>query len=133
MIGSALEGMLLTTAVALEGELRNDGHWPEGKSEPLEWGLAALLRLASEAGWLPQSAPKLSAKLLNPAAAELGDAARWVKWLRNLVHPGAYVREIPSGYELGEITFQKAYVVLDSAFEETANVLDRAIYKHLSS
>ena len=123
-IGSALEAALLVTTVVFEDEIKARGLWPKGK--PLDWGLRELIPVATQARWFPERFPGTEAKFVELAKAELGDALRWVKWLRNLVHPGAYVREMPPSLHFGETVFQNAFEVLDGAFTVTAVLLDRA-------
>ncbi len=49
---------------------------------------------------------------------------QWVRWLRNLVHPGALVCELPADIRLGEPAFQNAYQVLDRLFEATVRLVE---------
>ena len=65
--------------------------------------------------------------LVHRAVELLGSGSlRWVKWARNIVHPGAFVRDMPPGLDVGEIAFKNAYAVLDAAFTVAADVLDQA-------
>lgn len=116
---------LLRRSDSLEHEVRPKGLWPKGK--PLDWNLGNLIPTATKAGRFPESFAETPSKYVDLQVAQLGDAARWVKWLRNLVHPGAYVRDMPPNLQFGETVFGNAYAVLDGAFRATAEVLDRAM------
>jgi hypothetical protein len=107
MIGSAVEGALLTTVATLSEELRKSGQLPDG--DPLRWSLGVLIKIATQAGVLPTST----------LGVEVGDAVDVVKWLRNLVHPGAFVRETPADFKVDEETFQVAFDILDEVYEAT--------------
>lgn len=83
-----------------------------------------LLQLARDAGWFGESSPETPGKFVPLAEVELGDAAKWLQWLRNLVHPGLFVRDMPEKLEVNETAFQNAYEVLDAAFAVAFDVDD---------
>lgn len=112
MIGSAVEAALLAAVATVEVELRESGRWPTGN--PLRWDLGTLLKIAKQAEWLPAST----------SGYELSDAVNAVEQLRNLVHPAAYVRDVPANFELDEALFQAAFRVLDEVYEATLVVVD---------
>lgn len=119
MLGAALEAVLLVTASNCEFDLRARGLWPAG--DPLGWGLGRLVRLAVDAGWFPTAQSGQSLGL-----AALGDAVDWVRFLRNLVHPGALVRDLPPNIAVGETAYRNAFEVLEAAFAETLGAANRA-------
>jgi len=109
MAGAALEANLLATALKCEPSLREQGLWPKGN--PLWWDLGILVPLAMDAGWL---------SVFDLHGGE-GDEAAEVVWrLRNLVHPGAFVREEPPDGALGKTLYEDLYLALKSAFSATA-------------
>jgi hypothetical protein len=114
MIGSAVEGALLATALRLEDDLRQRGLWPAG--DPLRWDLDQLLKLGIAADWFTAVAPGEHVLL---DEGELGDAIFWLKHGRNLIHPGAFIRTIPREVEIGKVAFENAYAVLDAVFAAT--------------
>ncbi|MGD0166906.1 MAG: hypothetical protein ABSC51_06400 [Gaiellaceae bacterium] len=107
MIGSAIEAVLLTTVVTIEDRLRESGLAPD--DDPLRWSLGTLLKIARQADLLPGST--------------LSAAVEDVKRLRNLVHPGAYVREMQADFEVDDTHFQAAFRVLDEVYEVTLAAL----------
>lgn len=115
MVGSAV---VLATVATFESELREADNWRKG--DPLRWDLGDLLAIAVKAGWLPMLA---SREPLSLEEGDLGDAVYWVKWLRNLVHPGAFVRELPPELEFGEPAFRNAYLVLEGLFDASARLM----------
>jgi hypothetical protein len=52
-----------------------------------------------------------------------------VQRIRNLVHPGAYVCDLPDGFYLDESTFAGAYAVLDNVHIATSNILAAALQR----
>jgi hypothetical protein len=112
MLGSAVEAALLATVAAVEDRLRESGQWPTGN--PLRWDLGTLLKIAGQADLLPVST----------SGYELSDEVKAVKQLRNLVHPAAYVRDVPANFEADEALFQAAYRVLDEVYEATLAVIN---------
>jgi hypothetical protein len=112
MIGSAVEAALLASVATVEDGLRESGQWPTGN--PLRWDLGTLLKIARQAAWLPAST----------SGYELSDAVNAVEQLRNLVHPAAYVRDVPANFEVDEALFQAAYRVLDEVYEATLAVIN---------
>jgi hypothetical protein len=108
--------MLLATALTFEVELAAADNWPP--RDPLRWGLDDLLGVAEHAGWFDG---------VDFGAYTLAASARMVQWLRNLVHPGKFIREMPPGSSPpfdDEAAFQAVYAVLDAAFTATAALFD---------
>jgi hypothetical protein len=124
LMGAGLEGALLSTAMLAEPSLKEDGLWPSRRGvdrDALELHLGELVDLAIAAKWIPADYRGLKLKLDD---GDLGNAVDWLKWLRNLVHPGAFVREM-GGDELGRVAFENASGVLGKVYEELTAVLDR--------
>jgi hypothetical protein len=120
MAGAALEGVLLSTVIAAKMLGRDEG-WPTKKADLLSWHLRDLLEVAFAAGWMPNDFRGQHPTL---DEGDLGNAAAWLQWLRNLVHPGALVRELEDGMVLGESAYANAYGVLDAVYDRMAEVLD---------
>ncbi len=103
LTGAALEAALLATCSVQEEEVEEYLSQPEGqrvlrklkrkqsglpvKADKL--ALADLLNLARHLGWLPGRTGKYQRR-------KVGDLALVVKELRDLVHPGKYVRDYPN-------------------------------------
>ncbi len=120
MAGAALEGVLLHTAM-VASLLGRDQAWPKKRPDLLSWTLGDLLDVAFAAGWMPDEFRGQHPPLED---GDLGNAASWLKWLRNLLHPGAFVRELDDGMALGEPAFANAYGVLDAVYDRMADVLN---------
>ena len=76
MLGAALEGVLLVTALHAEPELRAGGLWPRG--DPLRWDLHELIRLGVAANWFDAdevNAPELRLEDVVDAARNLRNSS----------------------------------------------------------
>jgi len=122
LIGAALEGVLLSTVMLAEPQLKRDNLWPKTSKDVLDWPLGELVGVAVRAGWIEAN---YRGEYLDLDEGDLGNAVDWVKWLRNLVHPGAFVRELDEGMDLGEQASANAYRVLGTVYDELTGVLDR--------
>jgi len=94
MLGSALEALLMLMVNCYNEEAVATGRTPKrkGNTKPLvDWDLAQLLTVAKSADWLP-SALDL-AEDWNSKKAKIGDYAEVTRLVRNLVHPGSYLKE----------------------------------------
>ena len=94
MSGAALEALLLAMVNLYPSDVEAAGHLPnsKGKTKPLlDWSLGELVEAAARAGWLPTGLQPGAA--WSTISARVGDYARVVQQLRNLVHPGRYVRD----------------------------------------
>jgi hypothetical protein len=124
MLGAALEGRLLHTVILVK---ISQGDWQSlREDDPLRWGLHELVKFAIVEGWI--EAEYRGQRLLLDEG-DLGNAVDWLKWLRNLIHPGRFVRSIGEGTE-GEFTFvgyEVAYVVLEEVFERLTEVVDDSV------
>ena len=61
----------------------------------LDWHLDDLIRVAIASGWLPSGIGE--DEDWNTRRAKIGDYARWLKAVRNLVHPARYAGDHPRG------------------------------------
>jgi len=108
MIGAAIEGVLLVTAANAERHLRERGLWPKG--DPLSWNLGDLVRLGAAAGWF-------EAEDFNTPDSSLSEVVDSIRVLRNVLHPGAYVRDLGPEDEIAEEVYQAMFTVLGAVFE----------------
>jgi hypothetical protein len=93
LLGAAVEAGIAATAVGQESELRARAAWPSKRS-PDRWALEDLIRLATDAGWLPSALPAMQTDLFAPLTGDAGDAVRFLQRVRNMVaHPAACLRE----------------------------------------
>jgi hypothetical protein len=93
MLGSALEAMLMLMVNIYPDEAEATGALPhrKGKILPLiDWDLGQLIKAAKAAGWLP-SGLDLDAKW-STRKAKVGDYAEVCRMVRNLAHPGSYLK-----------------------------------------
>jgi hypothetical protein len=96
MYGSALEAELIGMVHLYPEDIPSTAPLPmRGKhiKNVLEWNLDQLIRVASVAGWLPAGLDVPES--WNHRKAKIGDYSRWLKAVRNLVHPARYVRDHP--------------------------------------
>jgi len=107
LLGAAIEGVLLVTASNAEADLRARGLWPKG--DPLDWNLGDLVRLGIAAGWF-------DGEDVNPPDASLSEAINSTRILRNLMHPGAFVRDVEPGADVTEDVCRAVFSVLDAVY-----------------
>lgn len=94
MLCSALETLLMLMVNGYADEVEATGTVPiqNGKPIPLlRWDLGQLLKAAKAAGWLPSSLGP--SEEWNTRKAKVGDYAEVSRRIRNLVHPGRYVKD----------------------------------------
>jgi len=94
MLGAALETLLMLMVNCYADEAKTTGAIPirDGKPRPLiDWDLGQLLKVAKTAGWLPY-ALELNEEWSN-RKAKVGDYAEVSRMVRNLAHPGRYVKD----------------------------------------
>ena len=95
MATAALEGALLAFANVYLEEVP-DAALPMrrgGAKELLEWTLADLLGVAKKCKWLPVGLEK--GQKWSTRSAKLGDYAEAAREVRNLVHTGRHVQDLP--------------------------------------
>jgi hypothetical protein len=125
-LGSALEAGLLAMTKTSSSQVRRSQKYlnrPKKDRNVDEWGLFDLLELARELRWIPSELPMgkvarasgISAKKAL-ANGDLGYFADVVREIRNLVHPGVYVREMKN------VKITKSYY--EFCYEITAHVFD---------
>lgn len=94
MAASALEALLIAMVNVYADEVETSGVAPvkKGQSRPLvDWNLSELIKVAKTTKWFPFSLdPKED---WNGRKAKIGDYAEVARMIRNLVHPGCYLRE----------------------------------------
>jgi hypothetical protein len=126
MLGSALEALLMLMVNCYNDEAEATGRAPrrKGTTKPLvDWNLAQLLMVAKSAGWLPSAidlADEWSGK-----KAKIGDYAEVTRLVRNLVHPGNYLKE----HSHGRITAK----YLQRQFEVVELCRDWLVYRNNKS
>jgi hypothetical protein len=94
VLGSALETLLMLMVNCYPVEAGATGKVPMRSGKPralIDWDLGQLLGVAKKAGWLP-SALELSDDW-NSRKARIGDYAEVARKVRNLAHPGSYLKQ----------------------------------------
>lgn len=94
MLGSALEALLMLMVNIYDDEAVATGKIPtrNGKPRPLvDWDLGQLLKVAKVAGWLPSTLEV--DEEWRSRKARVGDYAEVCRMVRNLAHPGRYVKD----------------------------------------
>src|SRR5579883_1134360 len=92
-LGSVLESLLILMVNCYPEEAEETGKVPQehGKAKPLlDWTLFQLLVVAKAASWLPSSQSLTDD--WNSRKAKIGDYAEVARLVRNLVHPGSYLK-----------------------------------------
>ncbi|MGI6662280.1 MAG: hypothetical protein ACOX4B_02200 [Bacillota bacterium] len=127
LLASALEAALLAMAECFAREVAEFKRKSRAKelSRPRrEWGLSQLLFIARNLGWLPSSHREI--ENLDPHDAKVGDYIEVVRVIRNLIHPGIYLREYP-GQAITEKHLDISYKVLEIACECLSGRLENAL------
>jgi len=133
LLASALEAALLAMAECFAGEvahLRRRSQAKELRRPRKEWGLSQLLVVAKSLEWLPSSHKDVDD--LDPHDAKVGDYVEVVRVIRNLIHPGIYLREYP-GEAITEKHLEISYKVLEIACECLSQRLERALESRRNS
>jgi hypothetical protein len=94
LVGSALEALLMLMVNVFPDEAEATGVAPirNGRCmQLLDWNLAQLLSVARAADWLPSGLDVNDT--WNTRKAKIGDYAEVSRMVRNLIHPGRYVKE----------------------------------------
>jgi hypothetical protein len=119
MLGAALEGRLLHTAIMAKV---SRGEWESlQKDDPLKWQLRQLVDFATAEGWIPN---EFRAQGLDFDEGDLGTAVTWLKGLRNLIHPGRFIRAFEENEKFPAAVFEAAYETLNVVFERLTEVVD---------
>jgi len=112
MLGSALESILLVMVSQYPEEINTLKKFPKRSGKvfaPVEWTLSDLLNVAAELNWLPRKFKKTEER-------EKDDDARIIQEIRNLVHPGKYLRSNPA-LDITEQHFSNSFAMLDAIIE----------------
>jgi len=136
MLGAALEGSLLVMSECYRDEIERSISAPRDKrgkvKSPYSWHLWQLLDVAGELNWLPaRLSPNEDIEFeeaLNKG--DIGDFVELVREIRNLVHPGKYVREWP-GTTITEEHFEDCYALFGTAVDHLYNRLINDIQRRL--
>jgi hypothetical protein len=104
LAAAALEAVLLVSAANHELELREQRAWP--KKDPLTWDLLFLVNLAAEEKWWGEAAPRFE------------KVANAVRLVRNWIHPGAFVRQVPGDAPgVAAEAWEQAYTTLEALWD----------------
>jgi hypothetical protein len=76
--------------------------------------------VARSEGWIAED-------LAGPRMGPADEPAKWLKWVRNLIHPGRFVRETPSGAQFEAGTAEDAYHALNRVWEQATAALDEML------
>ena len=88
-----------------------------------KWSLHELIAVACTAHWLPAALPE-GADIT--AKATIGDYARWLKRVRNLVHPARYVQD----HRRGRVTAKLAGYAFEVFLAANDHLVDRFRREH---
>lgn len=117
MLGAALEVNLMAMVTFCSNDVAGwyKQRHPKAKSVKrlLDWNLGELLDVANELGWLPGNEPPGDAP--DPRDWPIGDHARVIQILRNLVHPGRYLKDF-TGHRITADELTAAFNVLDGVY-----------------
>lgn len=91
MAGAALEAIIIMMVDTYPEEVIPYLSSKYINKSPLNWDLIELLNVAKKAGWLPHSL-NLTEEW-NARKAKIGDYAEVLRQIRNLLHPGRYLKD----------------------------------------
>jgi hypothetical protein len=114
MLGSALEAILLIMVSQYPEEINKLKTFPKRRGKttaPINWSLSDLLHIAAELKWLPCKL-KRTDDYSSPEQGAIDDDARIIQEIRNIVHPGKYLRSYPA-LEITEQHFSHAFQILE--------------------
>ena len=124
LMGSALEALLLTTINCFPQLVLKAKSVPKknGKIKHFaEWGLADLIKVANELTLLPSGLSPNDD--WNTANAQIGDYTDIIRQIRNLVHPGRYLKEL--GWEkIPKEYLEACFNIVDAASEYLSKVIE---------
>lgn len=114
MLGAALEANLMAMVTLQAGKVAACKKLPRAKKgvkKLLEWNLDELLDVANELGWLPTD------KTLGPDPKNwpIGTHAQVIRTLRNLIHPGRWLRDF-RGFQFRPDVLTASFNVLNGVF-----------------
>jgi hypothetical protein len=126
MLASALETTLLVMVDRYKEEINTLSKFPMRRGEPtapINWTLSELLDIAAELNWLPRKL-KRTDDYNTPEEGEIGDDARIIQEIRNLVHPGKYLRAYPL-LDITEQHFFHSFVILEEIIKRLHDKLKK--------
>lgn len=126
MAGASVESGLLAQVLLYETDLRAAGHLSEGDYPLIRLKMDRLIHVAVKVGWLPTTLPRLpNERIVEALDGEIGDAVRFLQYVRNLVcHPGKRVDEVP-WLEVGESEAELMVGIAGTVFEHLDAALER--------
>jgi hypothetical protein len=104
--GAALEAALLVTALNHEAALRAEDRWPKRRFD--RWDLGLVLELALSEGWIDDD-----------SRGDFAQALVETKKVRNLVHPAAFVRDVPVGETIDADQARAIFDTLEHVWDAT--------------
>lgn len=135
-LGAAIEAGLLATSKCYPSQVRKTGKYrsKNKKHRNLDkWGFFDLLELGRELKWIPSRIPmgKIArASRITPKSAlangDLGYFANVVREIRNLVHPGVYLRNMRN-VKITKSYYQFCFEVEDVVFDYLYKKLEASI------
>jgi|SRR5208337_139546 len=140
-LGAAIEGGLLATARCYPSRVRQSLKYRNKRKKDRnldKWGFLDLLELGRELKWIPSRIPMgkiarasgISVKS-DLANGDLGYFADVVREIRNLVHPGIYVRRMRN-VRITESYYQFCYEVEGIVFDYLYRKLENSMRRQLS-
>lgn len=117
MLGAALEANLMAMVAICANDVADwyKQRHPKAKSvkKLLDryWDLGRLLDVANELGWLPRG----ETLGVDPKDWPIGAHAQVLRLLRNLVHPGRYLKDF-TGYQMTADELTASFNVLDGVY-----------------
>ncbi len=124
VLGSVLETTLLIIVALSPEEINTLKKFPKRRGKPtapINWSLSDLLDVARELNWLPGKLERTN-KYNSPEKGEIGDDARIIYEIRNLVHPGKYLRCYPS-VDITEQHFYYSFGILNAINDRLQKIL----------
>lgn len=140
-LGAAIEGGLLATSKCYPSQVRQSLKYRSKRKKDRnldKWGFLDLLELGRELRWIPSRIPmgkiaRASGITVKSALAngDLGYFADVVREIRNLVHPGVYVRKMRN-VKIAKSYYRFCYDVEDIVFGYLYRKLEISIRRQLS-
>jgi hypothetical protein len=117
MLGSALESALLAM-IGCDSELEAKMCKDKKVSSIYDLSLVSLLDIARSYLWLPAAYPRDTdvefEEMLE--SGSIGDFVEYVREIRNLVHPGKFMRDYPDTV-IASDHYKDVYTIVHSAFD----------------
>ena len=127
-----MESLLILMVEIYPEDAMLAGSLPKAKNGEIEsllkWDLADLLRVSKKAGWLPHSLQPGDG--FDAKKALVGDYLEILRQIRNLLHPGRYVRE-HSKKRVTNKHLQMSFEVCLAARDWLYNRVAKSLREHL--